>query len=104
MQGDSGGPLVYDGLLTGVESRGEGCDELGFPAVYTDVVVYLPWIISHIFSTQTSTITNEQTTYISEAETHGKDEVDELHKNSKTGVLLKYGLLLISVMNTFVLQ
>ncbi|KAF2881788.1 hypothetical protein ILUMI_24383 [Ignelater luminosus] len=116
-QGDSGGPLVCNGLLTGIVSTGSGCGEPGFPGIYTDVAKYLPWIISHIALTQTTTITNEETTYFTETEIHGKQtSVDattntadaavhtthynkELQKsNSKTIFLLKHNLLLISVM------
>ncbi|CAG0924570.1 unnamed protein product [Notodromas monacha] len=49
--GDSGGPLVCEAnedgqkYLFGVVSWGSPtCGTKGFPAVYTDVLTYLPWI------------------------------------------------------------
>ncbi|CAG0920968.1 unnamed protein product [Notodromas monacha] len=52
--GDSGGPLVCESnedgerYLFGVVSWGPStCGEQGFPAIYTDVLTYLPWILEN---------------------------------------------------------
>jgi secreted trypsin-like serine protease len=54
LKGDSGGPLVCnaneDGerYLFGIVSWGPTtCGEEGFPAIYTDVIGYLDWIIEN---------------------------------------------------------
>ncbi|KAF2881790.1 hypothetical protein ILUMI_24385 [Ignelater luminosus] len=121
-QGDSGGPLVCDGLLTGVVSTGAGCGEPDFPGIYADVAKYLPWVNSHVVSTQTTTITNEETTYLTETEADDKhthvdttaEATDARHTtypskelqdyNSKTVFLLDRNLLLISAIIAIVLQ
>ncbi|KPI99106.1 Serine protease snake [Papilio xuthus] len=50
-QGDSGGPLQVKNphincmyTVIGVTSFGNGCGTVGLPGVYTNVIVYVPWI------------------------------------------------------------
>jgi len=43
-QGDTGDPLVYDNTLIGMMSWSFGCGEGKFPAVYTDVTQFGPWL------------------------------------------------------------
>ncbi|KAK7079974.1 hypothetical protein SK128_012955 [Halocaridina rubra] len=42
--GDNGGPLVCNNVLTAIMSWRDGCALPGRPAIYMDVVKYLPWI------------------------------------------------------------
>ncbi|GJQ88432.1 hypothetical protein Trydic_g10012, partial [Trypoxylus dichotomus] len=43
-QGDSGGPLVMNSIQIGIVSWGEGCADVGFVGVYTNVAKIREWI------------------------------------------------------------
>lgn len=43
-QGDSGGPLTYNGTQVGVVSWGNGCADVEFPGIYTNVPYMKSWI------------------------------------------------------------
>ncbi|KAH8324037.1 hypothetical protein KR074_008618 [Drosophila pseudoananassae] len=45
-EGDSGSPLICDGKIYGIVSFGRGCGEPRFPGVYTDVYMFLRWIMN----------------------------------------------------------
>lgn len=55
-QGDSGGPLMIARrhrhrarmFLLGIVSYSWGCDQTGYPGVYTKVVEHMPWIIENL--------------------------------------------------------
>ncbi|KAH8324036.1 hypothetical protein KR074_008616 [Drosophila pseudoananassae] len=47
-EGDSGGPLICDGKVYGIVSFGTGCGEPMYPGIYTDVYLFLKWIISNL--------------------------------------------------------
>ncbi|XP_043069899.1 trypsin alpha-3-like [Drosophila bipectinata] len=47
-EGDSGGPLICDGKVYGIVSFGRGCGEPRFPGIYTDVYLYLKWIMNDL--------------------------------------------------------
>ena len=38
-RGDHGGPLVVNGVLVGIASRGIGCGDPDYPAVFSNVAV-----------------------------------------------------------------
>ncbi|XP_046388771.1 mite allergen Eur m 3-like [Ischnura elegans] len=46
--GDSGGPLFVNGKVVGLVSWAKGCDEKGFPTVFTRVSSYRDWIDSNV--------------------------------------------------------
>ncbi|XP_071455059.1 mite allergen Eur m 3-like [Hetaerina americana] len=46
--GDSGGPLLMENTVVGLVSWARGCDEKGYPTVYTRVSAYRDWIDSKV--------------------------------------------------------
>merc|ERR1712110_32978 len=47
-QGDSGGPVTYNGWVVGAVSWGQGCALPRYPGVYTDVAIFVDWVLSEV--------------------------------------------------------
>lgn len=47
-QGDSGGPVIYNDMLVGAVSWGQGCALPRYPGVYTDVAMFVDWVMTEV--------------------------------------------------------
>lgn len=47
------GPLVKEGVQIGIVSFGYGCGQRSYPAMYTRLCTYMPWLKSHVDSLPT---------------------------------------------------